>query len=52
MPEVIAELFDTNGKKVTITIAEIDPGDPPPAEAPNSFSMQVGNSRLTITIAE
>lgn len=52
MPEVTAELVDTQGKKVTITIAEINPTDPPPAESPDSFSVQVGNSRLTITIAE
>jgi hypothetical protein len=52
MPDTSAELIDTHGKKVTITIAEIGPGDPPPPEKPNTFSMQIGDSRLTITIAE
>ena len=52
MPQNEAVLIAQDGKKVTITIAEINVGDPPPAEDPNSFSIQVGNSRLTITIAE
>ena len=57
MPEIEALIIAEGGKKVTITIAEITAEDEKTAtqmteDDPNSFSIQVGTNRLTITIAE
>ena len=57
MPEIEALIIAEGGKKVTITIAEISAEDEKTATSmteddPNSFSIQVGTNRLTITIAE
>ena len=57
MPEIEALIIAEGGKKVTITIAEITAADQKTSTStteddPNSFSIQVGTNRLTITIAE
>ena len=58
MPENDAELTAEGGKRVTITIAEMtssELGDPSvigPGDDPNTFVIQNGKYRLTITIAE
>ena len=58
MPESDAELTAEGGKRVTITIAELtsselgDPSSVGPGDDPNSFIIQNGKYRLTITIAE
>jgi len=52
MPEVEAELDAEGGKLVTITIAESSPTDPIPSDDPNTFVIDNGKRRLTITIAE
>lgn len=51
MPEVEAELNAEEGKRVTITIAESST-DPVPGNDPNTFVIDNGTRRLTITIAE
>jgi hypothetical protein len=51
MPEVDAELNAEGGKLVTITIAESST-EPVPDPDPNTFVIDNGKRRLTITIAE
>ncbi len=58
MPESDAEIQAESGKRVTITIAELtesgsESGDPTDSENdPNTFVIDNGKRRLTITIAE
>ena len=57
MPENNATLPGEDGKRVTITIAELTEGNPAgttadPGEDPNTFVIQNGKYQLTITIAE
>ena len=58
MPESQAIIDGEGGKRVTITIAELtdeeNSGETASSseEDPNSFVIQVGKRRLTITIAE
>ena len=57
MPDNEATLTAEGGKRVTITIAELTEGNPAgttadPGEDPNTFVIQNGKYKLTITIAE
>ncbi len=52
MPDVEAEIDAEGGRLVTITIAESSPSDPVPGDDPNTFVIDNGKRRLTITIAE
>ena len=56
MPDNEATLDGEGGKKVTITIAEIDPANlNQPVDVgddPNTFVISNGKYKLTITIAE
>lgn len=57
MPDSQATLDGEGGKKVTITIAEIDPSSATeatigPGDDPNQFVIYNGKYKLTITIAE
>ncbi len=56
MPETDAKIPAEDGKRVTITIAELsDPSGPTsgdPGDDPNTFVLQNGKYILTITIAE
>lgn len=51
MPDVEADVLAEDGKRVTITIAESST-DPVPPDDPNTFVIDNGKRRLTITIAE
>ena len=55
MPETDAHIPAEGGKSVTITIAEMTEASPEsgdPGNDPNTFVIQNGKYKLTITIAE